>query len=125
LVIDDVWETDLTGEAIVDTLSTKMRFNMPLELKIATVFWKGEGKPDYWNKKIDSDAWIILPYEFEGLTDEEIVKYRGQKVYTSLQRVRKATNGFDHERSLETRKKRYAQVMDQITSRLRQEFKTL
>lgn len=74
LLVDDVFDTGHTMDAIVKEIQRRARRNTP-EIRVATIYYKPlrnetEMVPDYW--LIDSDDWIVFPHEVEGLTDEEI-----------------------------------------------------
>ncbi len=75
LIVDDVFDTGLSIEAVLNTLKTKSRKNTPDEIKVATVFYKpGNRKtsfaPDYYVH--ETESWLIFPHELDGLTIDEI-----------------------------------------------------
>jgi len=75
LIIDDVFDTGLSIQAVLNELAKKCRRNIPTEIKIATVYHKPEKKrveitPDYVQHQ--TDRWLIFPHEIQGLTLEEI-----------------------------------------------------
>ncbi|MEN8153175.1 MAG: phosphoribosyltransferase family protein [Acidobacteriota bacterium] len=75
LIVDDVFDTGLSIEAVVNALKLKSRKNTPDDIRIATVFYKPENRkvgfaPDYYVHKTES--WLIFPHELDGLTTEEI-----------------------------------------------------
>ena len=75
LVVDDVFDSGNSIQALLRELSEKMRLNMPRNVKIATPWYKpGNNQttlvPDYFLHK--TDAWIVFPHELAGLTFEEI-----------------------------------------------------
>ena len=82
LIIDDVFESGLSVEAVMVKLRSKMRANCP-EIKVATVFYKSERRvvnfePDWYVEK--STAWIVFPHEVEEMTREEIEQWKGSDV---------------------------------------------
>jgi uncharacterized protein len=79
LIVDDVFDTGRSVQAVIEKLKIKTRSNFPQELRIASVFWK-KGKnltspkiiPDYYNEIVDDKTWIVFPHEIEGLKQSEI-----------------------------------------------------
>jgi hypoxanthine phosphoribosyltransferase len=74
LIVDDVHDTGLSIEAIIDNLQMKARKNMP-EIRVATVYYKPSNNktdrvPDYF--LYETDRWLVFPHELDGLTLEEI-----------------------------------------------------
>lgn len=68
LIVDDVFDTGKTIEAIVSRLTHT-------ELRSACVYWKDANnltslKPDYYVATVND--WIVFPHELQGLTAEEI-----------------------------------------------------
>ncbi len=75
LIVDDVYSSGLSIKAVTDRLSGKMRRNMPSEVRIAVPWYKpGRNRtgriPDYYLH--ETDHWLVLPYELNSLTLEEI-----------------------------------------------------
>jgi hypoxanthine phosphoribosyltransferase len=75
LVVDDVFDSGKSIEALLQELSAKMRLNMPKTVKIATPWYKPlnnrtELVPDYYLH--ETDDWIVFPHELAGLTFDEI-----------------------------------------------------
>jgi hypothetical protein len=75
LVVDDVFDSGHSIEALLAELSSKMRLNMPAKVRIATPWYKpgnNQSKllPDYYIH--ETDKWIVFPHELAGLTMEEI-----------------------------------------------------
>ena len=75
LVIDDVFDTGRSIEALLNELSKKMRLNMPRAVRIATPWYKPTKNltalvPDYYLHA--TDQWIVFPHELAGLGYEEI-----------------------------------------------------
>ena len=75
LVVDDVFDSGNSIQALLRELSEKMRLNMPRNVKIATPWYKPANNqttlvPDYYLHK--TAAWIVFPHELAGLTLEEI-----------------------------------------------------
>ena len=75
LVVDDVFDSGHSIEALLRELAEKMRLNMPQTVRIACPWYKPgnnqtELKPDYCLH--ETDKWIIFPHEVAGLSLEEI-----------------------------------------------------
>jgi len=75
LLVDDVFDSGSSIQAIVDTLLIKSRRNTPKDIRIATPWYKPnnnktERVPDYY--LYETDKWLVFPHELQGLTEEEI-----------------------------------------------------
>jgi len=75
LLVDDVYSTGRSIAAVINRLSAKAKRNMPADVRVAAVYYKPghrlvEREPDYFIHATDS--WLVLPYELNGLTLEEI-----------------------------------------------------
>jgi len=75
LVVDDVFDSGHSIEALLKELESKMRLNMPGKVRIATPWYKpGNNEtrliPDYYLH--ETDKWIVFPHELAGLSLEEI-----------------------------------------------------
>jgi hypoxanthine phosphoribosyltransferase len=75
LVVDDVFDSGNSIQALLKELSEKMRLNMPRKVRIATPWYKpGNNQtdlsPDYYLHQ--TDAWIVFPHELAGLSFDEI-----------------------------------------------------
>ncbi len=78
LIVDDVYDTGLSTEAIIANLQMKARRNTP-NIRIATVYFKPENNktervPDYYVH--ETDRWLVFPHELDGLTLDEIYQYK-------------------------------------------------
>lgn len=76
LLIDDVFDSGRSLEAVVAELQRRCRRNMPEQVRIATVYYKPTRnksalKPDYYIR--ETDQWLVFPHEVQGLTREEIL----------------------------------------------------
>jgi hypoxanthine phosphoribosyltransferase len=79
LLIDDVFDSGRSLQAVVDELRRRCRRNMPNEVRIATVYFKPARNrstlvPDFYVRA--TDQWLVFPHELEGLTREEILEHR-------------------------------------------------
>jgi uncharacterized protein len=76
LLIDDVFDSGRSLEAVVAELQRRCRRNMPEQVRIATVYYKparnkSSIKPDYYIR--ETDQWLVFPHEMHGLTRQEIL----------------------------------------------------
>jgi uncharacterized protein len=77
LIIDDVFDSGRSLEAVIDELKRRCRRNLPEKIRIATVYYKPERNrtsfvPDYYVRATNS--WLVFPHEIQGLTREEILQ---------------------------------------------------
>ena len=74
LIVDDVYDTGLSIQAIGENLYLKARKNTP-HIRVATVYYKPQNNktdraPDYYVH--ETDRWLVFPHELDGLTLQEI-----------------------------------------------------
>lgn len=79
LIVDDVFDTGLSIEAVIQTLKKEARRNTPEDIRTATVYYKPQKRkvdftPDYYIHA--TNQWLIFPHELDGLSKEEIEKYK-------------------------------------------------
>jgi hypoxanthine phosphoribosyltransferase len=79
LIVDDVFDTGYTIQALVDHLRGKLRRNAPQEIRVAVPYYKPTRNqvgvaPDYYLH--ETERWIKFPYSLEGLTVDEIQQRR-------------------------------------------------
>ncbi|HPB56178.1 MAG TPA: phosphoribosyltransferase family protein [Candidatus Aminicenantes bacterium] len=77
LIVDDIYDTGLSINAVLETMKEKMRRNLPSEIKIATVYYKPANNktnrtPDFFVH--ETDRWVVFPHELKDLSDEEMKK---------------------------------------------------
>lgn len=73
LIVDDVFSTGRSVQAVVDKLTRKARRNAPHDIRTAAVWHRPTDEvaaPDYWVRK--TDEWLVLPYELSDLTPTEL-----------------------------------------------------
>jgi hypoxanthine phosphoribosyltransferase len=74
LIVDDVYSTGSSVNAVIETLSRRTRRNLPHDIRIATVWYRPSERtiraPDYYVH--ETSDWLILPYELSGLTLDEL-----------------------------------------------------
>lgn len=79
LIVDDVYSSGLNVQAVIQRLHKKCRKNLPADIRIA-VPWikpaknKTQRVPDYY--LYETDDWLVLPYELNGLTEQEIADHK-------------------------------------------------
>ena len=76
LLVDDVFNSGYSIEAVITELQQRLRLNMPTEIRVATPYFKPERNktgrsPDYYVHEVDE--WLVLPYEMQGLSRDEIM----------------------------------------------------
>ncbi len=79
LIVDDVFSSGLNIEAVIRRLQNKMRRNLPHDIRIAVPWYKPTKNktgriPDFYIHK--TNQWLVLPYELNGLTVDEICHYK-------------------------------------------------
>jgi hypoxanthine phosphoribosyltransferase len=79
LIIDDVFDSGRSLEAVIDVLANRCRRNMPAALRIATAYYKPARNrsrlaPDFYVKS--TDQWLVFPHEVQGLTPAEILAHK-------------------------------------------------
>ena len=79
LLIDDVFDTGLSLEAVIGELKHRCRRNMPERVRIATAYFKPSRNrsslmPDFYVRA--TDDWLVFPHEMQGLTREEILAHK-------------------------------------------------
>lgn len=77
LLVDDVFDSGRSIDAIFARLALKTRRNMPSNIKIACPWYKPlrkqtERSPDYYIN--ETDSWLVFPHELKGLSLEELKK---------------------------------------------------
>ena len=78
LIVDDVYSTGSSVNAVIKQLALKTRRNLPQDIRIATVWYRPTEKtlrtPDYFVHK--TDDWLVLPYELSGFSIDELRENR-------------------------------------------------
>ncbi len=75
LIVDDIFDTGLTIEALIAEIRRKARRNAPAQIRVAATWFK-PGKnltdrvPDYYVNA--NDDWIVFPHELLGLSLDEV-----------------------------------------------------
>lgn len=79
LLIDDVFDSGRSLEAVIEELRRRCRRNLPGQIRIATVYYKPTRnrsalQPDFYVRT--TDQWLVFPHELQGLTREEILAHK-------------------------------------------------
>lgn len=79
LIVDDVFDTGKSVEAIIDELKSKTRLNAPNDIRIAVPYYKPSRnlvsfEPDYVVH--ETSDWLKYPHSLEGLSEEEMAQKR-------------------------------------------------
>jgi uncharacterized protein len=79
LIVDDVFDSGRSLEAVIDELRRRCRRNLPDKIRIATVYYKPKRRrsvlvPDYYVH--ETDHWLVFPHEIQGLTRDEILAHK-------------------------------------------------
>ena len=77
LIVDDVFDTGLSVQAILEKLKDRCRKNLPHEVRVATAYFKPsknrtQFEPDFFAHR--TDEWLVFPHELEGLSRQEIAE---------------------------------------------------
>ncbi len=79
LIVDDVFDTGKSIEAVISHLTSKARLNTPDDIRVAVPYYKPtrnltDREPDYF--LYETDQWLKFPHSLEGLTLEEMAQHR-------------------------------------------------
>ncbi len=75
LLVDDVYDSGRSIQAVIETLKDKTRRNAPHDIRIAVPWYKPGNNitgvaPDYYLHS--TNDWLVFPHELDGLREEEI-----------------------------------------------------
>ena len=79
LIVDDVFDTGHTINAVIEHLKEKARLNTPGDIRVAVPYYKPtrnqtDREPDYYLHA--TEDWLKYPHSLEGLSSEEIAENR-------------------------------------------------
>lgn len=79
LIVDDVFDTGHTIDAVIKHLAEKTRRNCPHDIRVAVPYYKPsrnqtDRTPDYFLH--ETEQWIKFPHSVEGLSAAEIAEHR-------------------------------------------------
>jgi hypoxanthine phosphoribosyltransferase len=91
LIVDDVFDSGKSIEAVVEQLSLRTRRNTPQQIKVATPWYKPgnnatERVPDFY--LYETDQWLVFPHEINGLSEQELKDDKSQ-LYKIMQQANK------------------------------------
>lgn len=77
LIIDDIFDSGRSIDAIIKALSEKCRLNTPTDIRVATVYYKPKRNqtiriPNFYLH--ETDAWTVFPHELQGCDIDELRK---------------------------------------------------
>jgi hypoxanthine phosphoribosyltransferase len=74
LIVDDVYSTGSSVNAVIKQLARKTRRNLPQDIRVGTVWYRPTEKtlrtPEYFVH--ETDDWLVLPYELSGFSVDEL-----------------------------------------------------
>lgn len=80
LIVDDVYSTGSSVNAVIQQLTRKTRRNLPHDIRIGTVWYRPTEKtlrtPEYYVR--ETRDWLVLPYELSGFSIAELQENRPQ-----------------------------------------------
>lgn len=81
LLVDDVWGSGSTLRVVIRRLRSRLKRNMPADVRRATVWSKADATgnddaPEYCVHQ--TSDWLVLPYELTGLSDTELAEHKPQ-----------------------------------------------
>ena len=90
LIVDDVFDSGRSIQAIISEIKRKSRRNTPNTIKVACPWYKPsrnvtDMEPDFYVHATDS--WLVFPHELRGLTPEEIRAGKGKDIADTIARA--------------------------------------
>ncbi|ASP40470.1 hypoxanthine phosphoribosyltransferase [Bacterioplanes sanyensis] len=79
LIVDDVFSTGYNIRAVINRLQSKLKRNMPEQVKVATLYQRSshnrtDMSPDFCLH--DTNDWLVFPYELKGLSRTEVEQHK-------------------------------------------------
>ncbi|MCP4865661.1 MAG: phosphoribosyltransferase family protein [Pseudomonadota bacterium] len=79
LIVDDVFDSGRSVQAIINKLTDLCRLNTPEDIRVAVPYYKPQRNqtelvPDYY--LYETEAWLKYPHSLEGLSTQEIAQNR-------------------------------------------------
>lgn len=79
LIVDDVFDTGSTIDAVIRYLGEQARLNTPRDVRVAVPYFKPSRNltdrvPDYYLH--ETEEWLKYPHSLEGLSAEEVARHR-------------------------------------------------
>ena len=80
LIVDDVFDSGRSVQAVIQQLKDRTRRNAPHQIKVATPWYKPnknqtDFEPDFYLHQ--TDEWLVFPHEIQGLDEDEIQNGKG------------------------------------------------
>lgn len=90
LIVDDVFDSGRSIDAVIDQLTVRTRRNTPHQIKVATPWYKPGNNattrvPDFY--LYETDEWLVFPHEINGLSPNELEQGKGN-LYKIMQQVK-------------------------------------
>lgn len=87
LIVDDVFDSGRSIQAIIDEIKRKSRRNTPETIKVACPWYKPARNltslvPDFYLHA--TDRWLVFPHELCGLSPQEIIEGKGRDIASTL-----------------------------------------
>jgi len=75
LIIDDIFDSGRSVDAIIREVQTRCRKNTPDDIRVATIYYKPkrnltDREPDFYVH--ETDEWTVFPHELRGCSEEEL-----------------------------------------------------
>jgi hypoxanthine phosphoribosyltransferase len=91
LLVDDVFDSGRSIQAIFERMRKKTRRNMPMNMKIACPWYKPDCNttnytPDYYIH--ETDKWLVFPHELKDLSVEEIMRGKPEIADTIIRHLK-------------------------------------
>lgn len=78
LIVDDVYSSGRSVQAVIDKLARKARRNTPHDIRVAAVWRRlsdhAGPAPDYFVR--ETSGWLVLPYELTDIPPEELAVHK-------------------------------------------------
>lgn len=80
LIVDDVFDSGRSVDAVIDQLVARTRRNTPHQIKVATPWYKPGNNattrvPDFYLH--ETADWLVFPHEINGLNEDELRRGKG------------------------------------------------
>ncbi len=87
LIVDDVFDTGSTIDAVIRYLQDKARLNTPGDIRVAVPYFKPtrnltQRVPDYYLH--ETEQWLKYPHSLEGLSVDDVAEHRPE-LYTIIE----------------------------------------
>jgi hypoxanthine phosphoribosyltransferase len=80
LIVDDVYSTGNSVEAVLERLKKHLKLNMPAQVRVATLYQRAT--QNLTSNALDyclyqTEDWLVFPYELSGLSLAEVKEHKG------------------------------------------------